>query len=478
MTKLRASHGLPRVSVFPPGADEPTHVNGSPEYLSEQIKTWISQEQNWSLLRHDVNSGSQHELRFSCPRTGLTVFRGVLVQMEQTRSSLKKNKKTPKKNPTGRIEAIFLVAFGQNNNAAFQEPTRRQELCQMLNFSTLLLVFTNSRCFHNDLEEVKSKLSAALSMLDLGDAETKKAPVLSTPDSYTRWEMELPTTSATQLEIKLDCVQFRRFDLDELLTLKRLVVPSADLRPILATNASTLSVPSVMAPRDLHLQAWIEMLCFSTGCSHVAYYGLPPIGSFSSDFSKHFQIHVVGAGADEDVQIRDAFCALYANEFDTMKCCRCDKSLIAWSNTFSEELGDGQLDLVLYDPVSPFARNYYSCFTPDRIDAMSNMCTKKLSPQGWLVVLFENSTNTAASAAARPTSIEPFNRVLSYNVSDSVFADPGTCIEIFHHNSMDSLDARTELLVRLRTYKSRCYRQDVSQQHAEMWNQLDLLLEK
>lgn len=44
----------------------------------------------------------------------------------------------------------------------------------MINVNTLLLMFTNPRCFHTDLEEIKSKLSTVLNALDPDAAETKK----------------------------------------------------------------------------------------------------------------------------------------------------------------------------------------------------------------------------------------------------------------------------------------------------------------
>lgn len=166
-----------------------------------------------------------------------------------------------------------------------------------------------------------------------------QTPVLSTPDGYNRSETELPNTKSKRLQIQLDHVHFRQSDLCELLTLRRLVVPSADLRPIIATNVSSLSVPSLIAPRDLHVLTWMEILSPTTVCSHLAYYGLPPIGPFRSGHTKHARIQVTGTEPDEDVQIREAFCALYNNEFDRMRCCVCDKLLITWSGALCPEQG-------------------------------------------------------------------------------------------------------------------------------------------
>ncbi|VDP93748.1 unnamed protein product [Echinostoma caproni] len=286
-----------------------------------------------------VSSGAQDEVRFSCPRTGLTVFRGVLVQVEQPKARSKKNRKSTEKGQSGRIEAVFLVPFGQNNNRAFQLPARRQNLCRMLNVSSLLLIFSNPRYFHSDLDSIKSALSGVLGAFHLGRADGGNAPILSTPDGYTRNKLELSTSTSKQREILTDCVQFRLSDLDQLLNLKRLVLPHADLRPVLATNASSLRVPSVMGPRGLHAQAWVEMLSLPTGCSRVACYGLPPIGPFSSERSRHFQIHLAGANPGCEVSIQEAFNALYTEESGTTVCLQCGIPLITWPAMCSEDQG-------------------------------------------------------------------------------------------------------------------------------------------
>ncbi|VDP94225.1 unnamed protein product [Echinostoma caproni] len=138
--------------------------------------------------------------------------------------------------------------------------------------------------------------------------------------------------------------------------------------------------------------------------------------------------------------------------------------------------GDEKLDLVLYDPIATNAIAYYHCFTPDSLAVLSDLCTKRLKSQGWLLILCEESEK-APPGPSIPSSLGSFQRVLSYLVPESMFADPGTRVDIFHSDALHVNDARVELLTRLQKHKTGCNEQEETfDEIMDMCNHVETLL--
>ncbi|KAA3679904.1 uncharacterized protein DEA37_0012768 [Paragonimus westermani] len=427
MTKLLPSTELPRVFIYPVDCNEAKSLHGPPDHptnLERQLITWISQEQNYSLLRHDISSGHQTSFRFACPVTGLTMFYFVITRVAKHAKLLQRGH-NPFGNEPGAIDAVFLVPFGQNRCSLYTKETDRRSLCTSLDVHSVLVTFVNQRVFFPDLDSIKQRLSDFLGTLHLQPSTKEKHsfPIFSTPDSYVRSELSVPQPDRSSFGFCVDQVEVHVED-DKRVTLRRLLCPSSDFRPVLTSNAARVQLECTLSPRDLSLVMWTKLLECENLPTQMLHVGLPFLRS-----SCHTTVHhVIPLGLDLS-EVKTKFEQLYSGDF---------KGTLSWGSSLVDLDDDLVFDAVFYDPSAVKRSVYRLLFSADSMDKLRDACSVHLKRRGYLVVFIESGLSECgetevdcALIRAHLTATAELEHVFQYSIPDSLIGDPSTIVLMF-----------------------------------------------
>ncbi|KAF5403621.1 hypothetical protein PHET_02323 [Paragonimus heterotremus] len=389
MTKLLPSANLPRVFIYPVACSEAKSLHGSPDHptnLEHQLITWISQEQSYNLLKRDISSGDETSFRFACPVTGLTMFYCLIIRPTKHAKLLQRGP-NPVRNVSVATDAVFLVPFGQNKCSLYAKEKDRRSLCTSVSVQSLLVTFVNPRVFLPDLDSIKQRLSDFLGALHLESSTKDKQtfPIFSTPDSYVRSDLSVPQPDRRSLGFCVDRVEVHMED-DKRITLRRLLCPSSDFRPVLTSNAVAVQLECTLSPRDLSLVMWTKLLECENVPTQMLYVGLPFLRP-----SCHTNVHhVVPLGFDLS-EMKTNFEQLYSTDFE-------DTSL-SWSPSLIG-LDDGLMfDTVFYDPSAVKRSMYRLLFSEDSLDKLRDACSVHLKNQEYSSSGLRRTAVRAASCA-------------------------------------------------------------------------------